>query len=77
MHPSRYSARVLISGYHADIKYKTRVFYFKAISRVNRYHDGTQNFAMEKFDILAFKWRTLGIFRVPRSQVIPKKKGRW
>ena len=38
------------------------------------YHDGTQNFTIRKYDILAFKWRVLSIFSIPGSKVIPKNK---
>ena len=38
------------------------------------YHDGTQNFTIRKYDILAFKWRVLSIFSIPGSKVIPKKQ---
>ena len=49
-------------------------FYFKAFSHVMGYHDGTQNFTIRKYDILAFKWRVLSIFSIPGSKVIPKKQ---
>ena len=49
-------------------------FYFKAFSHVMGYHDGTQNFTIRKYDILAFKWRVLSIFSIPGSKVIPKNK---
>ena len=38
------------------------------------YHDGTQNFTIRKYDVLAFKWRVLRIFSIPGSKVIPKKQ---
>ena len=38
------------------------------------YHDGTQNFTIRKYAILAFKWRVLSIFSIPGSKVIPKNK---
>ena len=53
---------------------KMYFFYFKAISHVMGYHDGTQNFTIRKYDILAFKWRVLSIFSIPGSKVIPKNK---
>ena len=65
---------VFISGYHAEIKYKNVLFYFKAFSHVMGYHDGTQNFTIRKYDMLAFKWRVLSIFSIPGSKVIPKNK---
>ena len=49
-------------------------FYFRAISYVMGYHDGTQNFIIEKYGILAFKWRVLSIFSISGSKVIPKNK---
>ena len=66
--------RVFISGYHAEPRIKMYFFYFKAISHVMGYHDGTQNFTIKKYDILAFKWRVLSIFSIPGSKVIPKNK---
>ena len=53
---------------------KMYFFYFKAFSHVMGYHDGTQNFTIRKYDILAFKWRVLSIFSIPGSKVIPKNK---
>ena len=38
------------------------------------YHDGTQNFMIEKYGVLAFKWRVVNIFCIPRSKVISKNK---
>ena len=38
------------------------------------YHDGTQNFMIEKYGILAFKWCVVSIFCIPTSKVIPKKQ---
>ena len=51
-------------------------FYFKAICHVMGYHDGTQNFTIKKYDILAFKWRVLSNFSIPGSKVISKNKRR-
>ena len=53
---------------------KMYFFYFKAFSHVMGYHDGTQNFTIRKYDILAFKWRVLSIFSIPGSKVIAKNK---
>ena len=47
---------------------------FKAIFHVMGYHDGTQNFMIEKYGILAFKWRVVSIFGIPGSKVISKKQ---
>ena len=33
------------------------------------YHDGTQNFIIEKYGILAFKWRVLSIFSISGSKL--------
>ena len=74
VHLNHHCARIFISGYHAEIKYKNVLFYFKAFSHVMGYHDGTQNFTIRKYDILAFKWRVLSIFSIPESKVIPKNK---
>ena len=74
VHLNHHCARIFISGYHAEIKYKNVLFYFKAFSHVMGYHDGTQNFTIRKYDILAFKWRVLSIFSIPGSKVIPKNK---
>ena len=38
------------------------------------YHDGTQNCMIEKYGILAFKWRVVSIFSIPRSKVISKNQ---
>ena len=56
------------------ISIKMHFFYFRAISYVMGYHDGTQNFIIEKYGILAFKWRVLSIFSISGSKVIPKNK---
>ena len=74
VHLNHHCARIFISGYHAEIKYKNVLFYFKAFSHVMGYHDDTQNFTIRKYDILAFKWRVLSIFSIPESKVIPKNK---
>ena len=72
--PSHHCVWIFVSGYHAEIKHKNVLFYFKAISHVMGYHDDTQNFTIIKYDILAFKWRVLSIFSIPGSKVIPKNK---
>ena len=38
------------------------------------YHDGTQNFMIEKYGVLAFKWRVVSIFGIPRSKVISENQ---
>ena len=53
---------------------KMEFFVFKAIFHVMGYHDGTQNFTIEKYGILAFKWRVVSIFGIPRSKVISKNQ---
>ena len=53
---------------------KTEIFYFKTISHMMGYHDGTQNFIIDKYGILAFKWRVLSVFSITGSKVIPKNK---
>ena len=53
---------------------KIESFVFKAVFHVIWYHDGTQNFIIEKYGILAFKWRVLSIFSISGSKVIQKKQ---
>ena len=38
------------------------------------YHDYTQIFIIEKYGILALKWRVVSIFSTPRSKLISKKQ---
>ena len=53
---------------------KMELFVCRSNFAYDGYHDGTQNFMIEKYGILAFKWRVVSIFCIPRSKVISKKQ---
>ena len=49
--------------------YKNAFFVYQSYFSCDGYHDGTQNFMIEKYGVLAFKWRVVSVFSTPRSKI--------